>query len=207
MLAISNICIFRQAARAANTVSNVVTTPAPPLAQGDGFATTWTLATDDAEPLTTGDLKVYAVALEPCASASQASCACDPEGNPLAVPLCETCVDSDQSYDVEIPRDTAPGVYVVRVSLKSDPGGVFACSEGFAVEEEASEEAGGGPEVEVEAGGAYVQALEGQSGVPGQAFEARWFYADGTEDGEEGAAGDFKVDLYSCEDGACADGR
>lgn len=195
------------------TISNVVTTPAPPLLAHEDFTVTWTLTPadgDGVEPLTTGDLKVYALSLEPCASSTQASCACEPDGNPLAMDLCETCVDSDQSYDVQVPRDAAAGVYVVRVSLKSDPAAVFACSEGFAVEEAAA--AAQGPDVEVEeaassGGGAYVQAVEGQGGVPGEAFTARWFYADGTEEGEEGAAGDFAVDLYSCADDACADGR
>lgn len=207
LLAGSNIFLV---ARATDRISSVATTPAPPLTIGDSLAVTWTLTTGDGEPLTTGDLKVYAVTLEPCASAEQSSCACDPAGNSLAVPLCESCIDSDQSYDVEVPRDTAAGVYVVRVSLSADPTAVFACSEGFSVLEEAQED--GGPGVEVEAssgsaGGAYVEALEGQSAAPGEAFTARWFYDDGSEEGEEGAAGDFAVDLYSCEGEACADGR
>eukprot|EP00903_Cladosiphon_okamuranus_P009933 g9429.t1 len=208
-LPVSNIFLAHAARGATTTISNVVTTPAPPLAQGDGFAATWTLTTDDAEPLTTGDLTVYTVTLEPCASDTQASCACAQDGNPEAILLCETCVDSNQSYDVEVPRDTPPGVYLIRVSLKSDTSGVFACSAGFRVQEEAVEGASG-PGVEVEASSAarraYVRALEGQSAVPGEAFTAKWFYDNGTEDGEEGAAGDFKVDLYACEGGACADG-
>lgn len=198
-------------------ITSVATTPAPPLTIGGSFAVTWTLTTDDGEPLTTGDLKVYAVTLEPCPSALQSSCACEPEGNSLAVPLCDdgSCIDSDQSYEgLDVPRGAAAGVYVVRVSLQSDPTAVFACSEGFAVQED---EDGGGPAVEVEASAgsdgvgaaayAYVQVVESQSAAPGEAFTARWFYDDGSEEGEEGAAGDFAVDLYSCEGGACADGR
>lgn len=184
----------------------MVTLPAPPLVQGESLTASWNLTTDDGEPLTTGDLKVYAVTLEPCAGSAQSSCACEPEGNALAVSLCESCVDSDQSYDVEVPRETAAGVYLLRVSLSSDPSAVFACSDGFSVQEAAAVE--GGPGLEVEAStGAYVQALEGQSALPGEAFTAKWFYDDGSEDGEEGAAGEFAVDLYSCSDGACSDGR
>lgn len=189
------------------TISDVVLSSTP-LAQGESFTATWTLTTGDGEePLTTGDLKVYAVELEPCASSAQ-SC-CETGGNSQAVSLCDTCVDSDQSYDVEVPRDAAAGVYVVRISLKEDPGALFACSEGFAVQEEAPEEGGPGVEV-VASSGAFVEALDGQGASPGQAFTARWYYEDGSEEveeGEGGSPGDFAVDLYSCGDGACSDGR
>lgn len=49
--------------------------------------------------------------------------------------------------------------------------------------------------------------------IPGQAFTANWVYDDGVEEvdgGDQfviGHAGTFAVDLYSCAEGACSDGR
>lgn len=194
------------------SISDVVSIPAPPLIAGESFTATWTL--DAEQEMTTGDINVYTITLEPCASSTQSSCTCESEGNALAVSLCESCSDSDQSYDVEVPRDSAPGVYVVRVSLSEDPTSVFACSEGFTVQEEEVKEAGApGIEAGDTSSGAYLRALEGQSASPGEAFTAKWYYDAGSdpeeeeEEGAGGSAGDFAVDLYSCADGGCAGGR
>lgn len=208
----------------ASTISSVATSsPSPPLREGSAFTVTWAYAEDGNTPLTTGDLRAYGITLERCASSSSSSsgngssgedCECPADGAAdLAVSLCDNvCFDSDGSYDVAVPSDTVPGDYLVRVSLMADATGVFACSSSFAVQEP---EEGEEPALTVEGAVApSIEVFEGTAFV-GAAFTAHWIYQDGTEEevggvGEEeerGAAGDFAVDLYSCEDGACADGR
>lgn len=195
----------------AATISSVATSPSPPLTLGSDFSVTWTYREDGNTPLTTGDLRIYEITLEPCGSGTSSgdTCECAAEGGTnggLSTSLCSgRCVDSDGSYDVVVPYDAASGDYLVRVSLGEDPT-VFNCSSSFAVQEEEDE----GPGLTV--AGQTAPWLEVFTGVgsPGAAFTARWMYLDGTEaEGEEesGAAGDFAVDLYACEDGACDNGR
>lgn len=189
-----------------------------PLRPGDLFSVSWTLTPADGEPLTTGDLKVYEITLEECADGA-GTCSCE-AGDSLAggLSLCDDspdqrCVDSDGSYDLELPVDTAaPGVYLVRVGLADDPGGeAFGCTYGFSVEEAEEDEEPDISVVETAPPGSSIEVESGAAAFPGEAFTARWVYDDGSEEGEDGgaggSAGDFAVDLYSCEGGACNDGR
>jgi len=180
------------------------------------FVVAWTLTPADGEPLTTGDLKIYEITLEECVDGA-GTCSCDAGGAPdgaAVVSLCVDdalgCVDSDGSYDLQVPPDTTPGFYLVRVSLAEDPGAVFGCTYGFSVEEPEEEEEEPGLDVVETAPGVSLEVESGLSAFPGEPFTARWTYDDGSEDetgGAGGSAGDFAVELYSCEGLACVDGR
>lgn len=212
------VCIISPAVLGAAVISDVATS-ATPLYPGGDFTATWSYASDDGEPATTGDLRVYEISLEPCAAAG--ACECNSEGNSLAIALCDDtalgCVDSDGSYDLTVPSTAEPGVYLMRVSLKDDPSAVFACTYGFSVEQEEEEEEE--PELSVSgsssADDAWIEVFEVPSVAPGEAVTAKWLYRDGSEGDDEddgegavGSAGSFAVDLYSCDgDEACANGR
>lgn len=212
------LCLGSVVVRVANaqTISGVQADSPSPLHPDDMFVVSWTLTPADGEPLTTGDLKVYEITLEECADGA-GTCSCEAGGVPDgAVSLCVDddsspgCVDSDGSYDLQVPPDTTPGVYVVRVSLVEDPGVVFGCSYGFGVEEPEEEEEEPGLDVNEAAPGVSLEVESGLSALPGEPFTARWMYDDGSredENGVGGSAGDFAVDLYSCEGLACVDGR
>lgn len=204
----------------AATMSNVSTSTTP-LFVGSSFVASWSYTDDNGDLPTTGDLRVYEITLEPCPDGTAASCECASEGNDLATSLCGGsalgCVDSDGSYDLAVPSSVVPGVYLVRVSLQEDPISTFACSPGFALQEKEDESPGlsdtstSGNEITT---GASLTVLEVDAAPPGAAITARWLYEDGSqeeeEEGEEGllgSPGDFAVDLYTCENSACAGGR
>lgn len=213
--------IFDVSPAALGAVISDVATSATPLYLGGDFTATWSYASDDGEPTTTGDLRVYEISLEPCVAVG--NCECDSEGNSLAISLCDDaatttlgCVDSDGSYDLAVPSTAEPGVYLVRVSLKDDPSAVFACTYGFSVEQEEEVE----PELSVTSSllsgddGSWIEVFEVASVAPGEAVTAKWLYRDGSEGDDEddgegavGSAGSFAVDLYSCDGEACANGR
>lgn len=201
----------------AANISNV-STSVTPLTVGSAFVASWFYTDDNGDLPTTGDLRVYEITLEPCAGATGDTCECASDGNALATSLCDAsavgCVDSDGSFDLTVPSSVAPGVYLVRVSLQEDPISTFACSAGFSVEEE-EEESPGLSVTSTTSGngvttGATLTALEVDAAPPGAAVTARWLYDDGEGEEEEvayGSPGDFAVDLYTCENGACDDGR
>lgn len=120
-----------------------------------------------------------------------------------------------------------PGeVYQVRVSLASQPA-IFSCGYGFVVQEpdselpvvdgrttssDASSDGTGHQATVVGSLTVFPPDLDNELIVPGEAFTARWVYHDGLDEDEErqagvGSAGDFAVDLYTCDDGACNNGR
>lgn len=198
-----------EAALALDEIS-LVEAPETSLTGGASHAVAWVYTTDDEVSGTTGDLNPFEIELRSCGGDADQQAACGTGascGNPYRA-LCgaetgASCMDSDGSYDVTIPADVAAGLYVFSVtylgstgwsstggsSAASDAGLVTGCSESFLVEE-------------APAAGALTAVAPGQL-EPGDPFTAKWAYDDGT--GEAG--GIFEVNLYTCADSACANGR
>lgn len=170
-----------------------VVTPSGPIEAGEDFTVEWAYSASGG---TTGDLNRFSIDLRYCGEDGSACSGASSCGDDYAE-LCtdeEGCMDSDGSYDVQIPEDAAAGEYGVKVVLMEDTT-VFACSAGFAVTAPADGDV-------VEAGEASLEVIVPNYIVAGTPFTAQWDY----DDGAGGAEGTFEVNLYSCEDGACDDG-
>lgn len=209
----------------APSISGVATTPDAELELGQDFTVTWTYSDGViTDPRTTGDISTFAIDLELCGSGTDA-CQCIGGARDSLIYLCpeETgCVDSDGSFDLTVPwastltASTNNNVYQVRVSLASDAE-VFACTPGVQLVEGDDGPNFDGYESTASTSGdgpgrvATLTAFQPEGGLfPGSAFTARWIYHDGEEDeedGDGGAASDFAVDLYTCAEEACTDGR
>lgn len=114
-------------------------------------------------------------------------------------------MDSNGSYDVQIPEDAAAGMYSLKVTLTEDSA-VYGCTEAFEVTLPA-DEAG----LVVVAGEPSVESVEVEYDAgatvlsPGLPFTARWVYDDGGGGGG-GGEGTFEVNLNACgDDGDCDD--
>lgn len=222
-------CGVCQSSTGSSSISSV-SLSSTELSLGDSFTVKWGYSAGDAaeQPATTGDLNTFDIDLEHCVDgAGTCKCSGGTGGQSSLVSLCPEatgCVDSDGSYDLVLPSSEPTtvfvgGVYQVRVSLATEPT-VAACTAGFEVLESDDE-----PGLSTSSGESNSNASAELASltviapsvdiVPGQAFTAQWIYEDGEGDGEEvdgeegfvGAAGSFAVDLYSCADGACEDGR
>lgn len=181
---------------------------------GDAFSVEWDYSTDSEVIGTTGDLNPFDIELRSCGQGGEGceNLSCGTTYRTLCERGNGVCMDSDGSYDVVIPDDVPAGDYVISVtymgaagwaavssmlssSSSSSLGGVTACSKSFAV---------AGATSTVEEGTPVLEATTPTSELsPGQAFTAQWVYDNG--DGQGG--GNFEVNLYSCADGACSDGR
>lgn len=188
-------------ARPAAAYSISVAKP-PTVAAGEEFTLEWTLSTSDDDVRgTSGDLYPFEIELRSC-SADASQCENYGCGNYTFRSLCERadgCMDSDGSYDVTIPSDASAGDYSIRVSYmgpydpSADAGEASGCTGSFAVT--ASDILPGTPVI--------TAAVPDVDLTPGQAFTAEWDY----DDGQGHSDGNFDIDLYSCDDGGCADGR
>lgn len=169
---------------------------------GEELPVEWSYSNDDEEVGgTTGDLNPFAIELRDC-GVDGADCEDGGCGSSTYSNLCPrdgVCMDSDGSYDVVIPSDAGVGDYVIRVSYlgtftsSAHVGEISACTTSFALT---------APDVPL--GVAVLEATAPQFDVaPGQAFTAQWAY----DNGEGKSDGNFDVDLYSCENGACLNGR
>lgn len=170
------------------------------LAAGEEFSVEWTYTTEDEVSGTTGDLNPFDIDLRACDGGACENGQC----GSVYRALCEReggCLDSDGSYDVTLPPDTVAGDYVVRVTFVGESGEsamsstqeIAACSRLFSVEE---------PEVPL--GTPVLEATTPNGDLsPGEAFTAKWVYDNGEGEGD----GSFEVNLYSCADEACSDGR
>lgn len=201
------------AVAAADSIS-VVAPPA--LSAGDEFTVEWTYATDDPvrSERTTGDLYPFEINVRTCGEDGRG---CKNGGCGVATThnLCKdkgtagmgVCMDSDGSVDVKMPSDTPAGDYVLRVTYRGptvssyssaevEEASLSACSTSFAISDP-----------EIPAGNPVIAASDVDAPAkgfsPGDAFTARWAY----DDGQGGGAGLFNVNLNSCEDGSCDDGR
>lgn len=195
---------------------------------GSSFSVEWEYSTESLVSGTTGDLNPFDIELRSCGEAGQG---CKNSGcGDTYLALCAReggCFDSDGSYDVSVPNTVAAGEYVVSVtyigssgwssaasysSSGGDGGGgssssggaggvgasVTACSSAFSVE------AATGDAAAVAEGVPALTATAVSSDLaPGEAFTAEWSY----DDGNGGGSGTFEVNLYSCANGACVDGR
>lgn len=185
---------FTRCTRQAHAASNDITvvTPSETLEAGAEFTVEWEYADSGG---TTGDLNAFTIELHYCGDDGSSCSGTDACGTEY-VALCERadgCMDSDGSYNVQLPEDAAAGQYAVKVGLAADTA-VFSCSEAFDVSD---------PE-----GGAVDPTSPSLVTNPpdyvevGDAFTARWVYDDGTGSAE----GTFEIDLYLCDDNDCNDG-
>lgn len=172
----------------------------------------WDYSTESEVSGTTGDINPFEIQLRSCGDGGlgceNLSC-----GTTYRT-LCEACMDQDGSYDILMPADVAAGDYVFSVTYMGTSGWdsaasttstssgaeeVIGCSGSFSVEvgnsSSAATAAQGVPVLE-------ATAIDQQLS-PGQAFTAQWVY----DDGEGERSGSFDVNLYSCANGACDDGR
>lgn len=214
------------------SISAVKLTPdASQLEAGQDFTVSWeydtgsVMAGGENEP-TTGDLTAFEFDMVKCSGDSSSSCdssssTCTGNGSSSsdtnAIQLCLResgfCLDSDGSYDLTVPaldNSMTNNYYMLRVRLAADNTVSGCTDEGFQViaGSGAVSVVIEGDDDEVPSGVAAptIEVLEPVSGlVPGDVFTAKWLY-DETGDGL-GDAGNFAVDLYSCEDGACGDDR
>lgn len=192
-----------------------VASPGDNITAGDTFTVEWTYSTDDPTRSegTTGDLYPFQIHVRTCGQGG-VDCGSGGCGSSTLHNLCDdadtagtgVCMDSDGSVDVTMPSTTSAGEYTLRVTYVGPTGttvssatlseDVFACSTAFNVTDPA-----------IAPGSAYITSAEVDAPVagfePGDAFTARWDYDDGDGNG----AGSFDVNLNSCEDGACDDGR
>lgn len=205
------LVLFQDSASAMDEIS-LVSAPETSLTAGASHAVQWVYSTDDEVSGTTGDLNPFEIELRSCGGDAEQQAACGAGascGNPYRA-LCgletgASCMDSDGSYDVTIPEDVTAGVYVFSVTYlgaagwssasssasSAGEGLVTGCSESFLVEE--------APAVQA----ALTATAPGQL-EPGDPFTAQWAYDDGSG---QAAGGSFEVNLYSCADAACANGR
>lgn len=179
--------------RSAAATQIAVATPLYGKEAGELFTTSFSYSASGG---TTGDLNSFEIELRSHDSVS-ATAGC---GETVFASLCTreggVCMDSDGSYDVQIPEDTPAGKYSIKVMLAED-NMVWACTDAFNVTlplDGAGETVvAGEPAVE------EVQVDTSATGgvlSPGQPFTARWVYDDG-ESGD-GAEGTFEVNLNAC---------
>lgn len=168
-------------------------TPSNSKEVGEEFTVEWSYSASGG---TTGDLYSFAITLRDCGSDGSdcsSGSACGSEYVSLCVLDGGVCMDSDGSYDVQIPEDAPAGKYGIRVSLTEDTT-VFSCTDAFDVTEpDSSAWDPDEPSLEVIAPD-YVEA--------GSPFTAQWIYDDGAGQ----AGGTFEVSLYACDGGDCDDG-
>lgn len=204
------------------------------LEAGQDFTVNWeydagSVTAGGGSQATTGDLTAFEFDMVKCSGDSSSSCdssssVCSgnvggsPDINPIELCLRESgfCLDSDGSYDLTVPASDNSGAttvgnfYMLRVRLAADNTVSGCTDEGFQVV------AGSAAVVVVIEGDddevlsgiipPTIKVLEPVRGlIPGDVFTAKWLY-DETGDGL-GDAGNFAVDLYSCDDGACGDNR
>ncbi|CAM9568664.1 unnamed protein product, partial [Hapterophycus canaliculatus] len=169
-----------------------VATPLYEKEAGELFTTSFSYSASGG---TTGDLTSFDIELRSHASAS-ATTGC---GETVFASLCTrdggVCMDSDGSYDVQIPEDAPAGKYSIKVMLSEDSM-VWACTDAFNVT--LPRDGAGLVVVAGEPAVEEVQADASASGgllSPGLPFTARWVYDDGAGDGGEGT---FEVNLNAC---------
>lgn len=207
------------------TTISAVTVSEAQLELGQDFTVNWDYSLASGE-LTTGDLTSFEFGMVECSGATSVL-ACDPSAcssssAAAAVSLClrgSGCLDSDGSYDLTVPDTTAVLIgkfFMLMVSLSSDPEILGCSASGFEVVEAAALDGSGvviststdnvGSDSGVKSG-VSIRTLRvsapAEGLTPGDAFTAAWLYE---EDGVA-AGGDFALDLYQCEGGACDDGR
>lgn len=202
MLLVAAATLSPQGALALDEIT-AVTAPAN-LTAGDAHAVQWEYTTDSLVSGTTGDIHPFQIELRSCTPDADGSCGASCGNAYLSLCSSETadvCMDSDGSYDVVIPEDVAAGTYTFSVtflgttgwssgsSSSGSAGAVTGCSDSFTVEE-----MGAG------AAGVLTATTPTENLEPGDPFTARWDYDDGS-------AGSFEVNLYSCAEDACANGR
>lgn len=197
------LCLFRYLPRLAVADTIVVAATQSTVTAGEELPVEWNYSIDDDDDVggTTGDLNPFAIELRVC-GVDGADCKDGGCGSSTYSNLCPqngVCMDSDGSYDVVIPSDAGVGDYVIRVSYlgtftsSAHVSKISACTASFALK---------APDVPL--GAAALEAMAPQFDVsPGQAFTAQWTY----DNGEGKSDGNFDVDLYSCENGACLNGR
>lgn len=181
-------------AQTAKEISAV--TPSSSKEAGEEFAIKWFYF--GAGDTTTGDLNSFGVELRSCGldgSGCSGSGAC---GNDFAS-LCTrdegVCMDSDGSYDVQIPDTAEAGMYSIKVALTDDPT-VFSCTDAFDVTAPADST------VVVEEGEPSMEVVAPEYVYAGEPFTAQWVY----DDGAGGAEGTFQVSLHACAGGDCDTG-
>lgn len=216
--------------KAAATASiSAVTVSETQLELGQDFIVTWNYALASGE-LTTGDLTSFEFGMVECSGATNVQ-GCDPStcsssSAAEAIALClrgSGCLDSDGSYNLTVPdttgylvgEDAGSKFFMLIVSLSSDPEILGCTTHGFEVVEPAFDE----PDIDIDTSsgdtesgspvknGVSAFTLKAYAPIedvkPGGAFTARWLYEiDGVA-----AEGNFAVDLYTCENGVCDDGR
>eukprot|EP00903_Cladosiphon_okamuranus_P009971 g9457.t1 len=181
----------------------VVATPAISKEAGQDFSTAFSYSGSGG---TTGDLIAYDIELR-THSSDTATTGC---GEDVFASLCTeevaedaslVCMDSDGSYDVQIPDDAPAGKYSIKIMLSED-NTVWGCTDAFDVTRPTTQD--GSDPVVVVAGEPHVEEVESPGAMsPGKPFTARWVYDDGAGRGE----GTFEVNLNACsDDGDCGDG-
>lgn len=144
---------------------------------------------------TTGDLNSFDIELRSCGpdgSGCLGSAACGNEFASLCTRDDGVCMDSDGSFDVQIPDTAEPGMYSIKVSL-SDDSTVFSCTDAFNVTAAAD------GTVVVEEGEPSLEVVAPEYVEAGEPFTAKWVY----DDGAGGAEGTFQVSLHTCTGGDC----
>eukprot|EP00752_Nemacystus_decipiens_P005724 g5181.t1 len=181
----------------------VVATPATSKQAGQDFSTAFSYSGSGG---TTGDLTAFDIELR-SHSSETATTGC---GEELFASLCTeeldddtalVCMDSDGSYDVQIPDDAPAGMYSIKVMLSEDKT-VWGCTDAFEVTLPTTQD--GSDPVVIVAGEPRVEEVVSPGAMsPGTPFTARWVYDDGNGAG----GGTFEVNLNACSDaGDCDDG-
>lgn len=207
VLLLAAAALSPQGARALDEITEVAA-PNTTLTAGDTHAVEWVYTTDSLVSGTTGDLHPFEIELRSCTPEDDGSCGASCGNAYRALCGLETgasCMDSDGSYDIVIPEDVASGTYVFSVtflgttgwssasSSSSSSGAVAGCSDSFTVDAMDADDASGAMDV-------LTATTPTENLKPGDPFTAEWDYDDG-------AAGNFEVNLYSCAEDACVNGR
>lgn len=170
-------------------------TPSATKEAGQEFAMKWFYFA--AGDTTTGDINSFDIQLRSCGldgSGCSGSGACGNEYVSLCTRDDGVCMDSDGSYDVQIPDTAEVGMYSIKVML-SDETSVFSCTDAFDVTAAAD------GTVVVEEGEPSMEVIAPEFVEAGQPFTAQWVY----DDGAGGAEGTFQVSLHTCDGGGCDD--
>ena len=180
----------------AQTVREIsAVTPSAAKEAGQEFVMKWFYFA--AGDTTTGDLNSFDIDLRSCGadgSGCLGSGACGNEYVSLCTQHDGVCMDSDGSFDVQIPDTAEPGMYSIKVSL-TDDSTVFSCTDAFSVNPAADST------VVVEEGKPSMEVVAPDYVEAGEPFTAQWIY----DDGAGGAEGTFEVSLHSCGGGDCED--
>lgn len=180
----------------AQTVREIsAVTPSAAKEAGQEFVMKWFYFA--AGDTTTGDLNSFEIELRSCGLDGSGCLGAGACGNEFAS-LCTrddgVCMDSDGSYDVQIPDTAEPGMYSIKVYL-TDDSTVFSCTDAFDVMAAADST------VVVEEGEPSMEVVAPDYVEVGEPFTAQWVY----DDGAGGAEGTFQVSLHSCAGGDCED--